>query len=214
MPLVVKSISCSDNLRLPIGHGSKLKRADVPGARAGPLGGFEFMGTDPTDTLASVTVRILGRNVGRSVALNVGIKGRMTFVEDVNELMQEQELICSGAEWSVPFPPVNIFPAKDGGERLVVYGAELVPRSTHKGLFLVPDGLTKVPMVSPKFLGCISYTIPSTSTPRHSNFLYGLKHREQGSSIHFPPDPLFAVSKDVPAKDLIIEAYVVGFDAN
>jgi hypothetical protein len=184
------------------------------------------------DSLVSAMIVVGVKNIGKSVALNVTIHARMTLTEDSDRLSREESDVCSGVIETLPVPVLTVFPDDDTKDSLFVYGVERLPAKIEKPIISVMDAPFLSPpdskLVSPKFVGCASYTYPSSSVTRHSGFRFALEYGEtpprgkpldmitamlfRNNQPHFVR--YFVVAKDIPEKELRVERFFAGFDAN
>jgi hypothetical protein len=178
---------------------------------------------DPAKRMtADIRIKVSAKNIGHSVALKAAIHGKMTFSDNSDELLKEQALVCAGKLHSSPPPwPINIYPEEDSQDLFFILGAEYVPpRSKLRDIVAgqIPSeawGSKNAWLVSPKFIGCVTYTIPATGALVYSNFSYYLGQRYRDNVFGEYTPRFFIVGKNVPMKSLILSAYgAEGFYSN
>ncbi len=169
-------------------------------------------------TQANETIDIVAKNIGHSVALKVFVKGRMTFTEDIEKLIEERNSVCSGSPLYAF--PVNLFPDEDTGNSQFIMGAEIVPSREKSSPPLLSAG--EVPshlppdtwIASPKFVGCIIYTIANTGSTHYTGFIYWMGQTDTLFEGFSYTPRFFKVGENVPKDKLSIAPYFEGFDLN
>jgi len=188
-----------------------------------------MMGENP---FVSATIVVVAKNIGKSVALNVTIHGMMTLTEDSQRLDQEESAVCSGVIRTYQAPVVTVFPDDDTGYGLFIPGVASLPSKIEKPHISAMDAPLLSPpnskLISPKFLGCVSYTYPTSSVSHHSGFRFALQYGEtipKGEHVNYPTTMLLennnphwvdycVVGKNIPAKELRGHQLFGGFNAN
>jgi hypothetical protein len=115
--------------------------------RAQPLDDLIFTVVAMTDGseryAAKLAVRIFVKNFGRSVALKSFVRGQMTFTQGQEDLLKEQELVCSSpTSW---VRPINIYPEEKDGWLLFI-GVTPIPQRP------VSEGAQRSASISPHFI--------------------------------------------------------------
>jgi hypothetical protein len=184
------------------------------------------------ESFASATIIVSAKNIGKSVALNVIIRGKMTFTEGSGLLDREESALCASAAMTTPVPGVTVFPDENTKNSLYTMGVEHLSSKIENPSVVISDAPYFAPanskLISPKFIGCVSYTYPSSTVIHHSDFRFALQYGEK-----FPkgakPDLIsamlfkmnqphfvnyFVVGKNISPKDLRIQPFYAGFDVN
>lgn len=199
-------------------------------AGAKPIDDLTFSLMRSSKPLVGAQIAIVVTNIGKTVALNVTIHARMTLTEDSDSLNREQSDVCNGVVKTLHAPVLTVFPNDE--ESLFVYGADGIPtkidNSRALGLevpFLKPPNSK---LISPKFIGCVTYTYHSSSVAHHSGFRFSLEYGEKiPPSVHLSIletilfkrntphwTRYFVVGKSIPQRDLRVEHFFSGFDAD
>ena len=158
-------------------------------------------------TIIGVRITMLVKNVGHSMALNVAMRGKMTFTIRPDLLAKEQADVCSGTAIALATFPLNIFLGDDSGDRLFIDDPQEVPSRSNLG----SNTRSRI-IASPVFIGCIVYTIPTTGSIRNSTFMYWLERAPDSPAN--PKSGLFELGVTVPEQELRVAPFLAGFDAN
>ncbi|MBV9500990.1 MAG: hypothetical protein JO138_16595 [Acidobacteriaceae bacterium] len=177
-----------------------------------------------------MAIVIVAKNIGRSVALDVGIHGSMTLTEDERGLYKEQLDTCSRGAFLSPL--LTVFPNDDTDNTFFIYGVVDIPAKIDHSFTTGRDAPILAPrnskLVAPTFVGCITYTYPSTRKTHYSGFRFGLEYKEmlprdahldRFTAQMFNKDHVhiagyFVVGRDVSKEKLLVERFFSGFYAN
>lgn len=162
---------------------------------------------------AHVKVKVLVKNVGRSIAINVKMTSRLFFElpEETDVSIKERERsICADSKPSFTSPEFTLAPDQDSGNRLRVDDYEAIPGDS---IFLTVD---EAKWVNPAIAGCVTYRTPnSDSKLHHTGFVYQFAVIRPGGFVPEYADRGFLIGKDFAAHQLRMLEHPFGFsDAN
>lgn len=174
----------------------------------------------PGEGTVNLGLRVVLKNVGRSVALDIAIRDKVSFPkfsssgrkEAFRYPLEQQKIVCDEHKRLVALP-FNLFPDDTSGDKTGDDHDTGVP-DLGDGTFIFPDlsfvraNVPKVKSIMPMFVGCIDYKIASSGHWDETGFIYQLSRRPPARSV-------FEICKNVPMSELIVTEFAFGgFYAN
>lgn len=166
---------------------------------AEPRSQYSLVEESPGSFRATVDILLRMKNVGRSVANNISVRGELTFSTGQTQVLNEQERICDPRNSFAAalgiltggWPPISLFPDDDTGQ-FQIQGT----------------GTMHLGIIEPKLIGCVEYFAAGNTFRHYSSFAYRIEPRKGK-----PPLFMLEAGSSIKPNDLIMKPESYGFSA-